>query len=71
MSVPRLLWRALRRLFHEATGALFFSFALFGVVVAWHQWNNPGARWLVWFGIAYAVMMMGFGVVAFRQAYRR
>ncbi len=36
----RVLWRVIRQLFHETTGALFGLFAIFGVVVAWREWKH-------------------------------
>jgi len=70
MRLLRPIWRALRQLFHEATGALFLCFAAFGGLAAMRQWQNPAARWVAWLGMAYAAMMAGFGVAAFRDSRR-
>ena len=70
MGILRLLWRALRQLFHEATGALFLCFGAFGGLAALREWHNPGTRWISWLGIGYAVMMAGFGIGAFRDSRR-
>jgi len=70
MRMLRLIWRALRQLFHEMTGALFLCFAAFGGLAAARQWHNPAAHWVAWLGIIYAVMMAGFGIGAFRDSRR-
>lgn len=66
----KLIWRGLRQLFHEMTGALFLCLAVFGGWAALREWNNPGAHWVAWLGIAYAAMMVGFSVGAFRDSRR-
>jgi hypothetical protein len=45
----RVLWRAARQFFHEAMGALFAIFALYGAVAAWRQWHSKVAAWLLGF----------------------
>jgi hypothetical protein len=70
MTGFRLFWLAVRQVFHETTGAMFFFFAAVGVLCAWRQWHNPVARWVVGLGIGYALMMAAFGVSAFRDARR-
>ncbi len=69
IAMPRL-WRALRQLFHQMTGMLFFCLAAFGAFAALGQWRNPAARWVAWLGIGYALLMVGFGVAALRDAHR-
>jgi len=66
----RVLWRVTRQTFHEATGALFFVFASYGVIAAWRQWRHRPAIWLIGFAIIYALMMVVFGFTAFRRARR-
>jgi len=66
----RAWWRALRQLFHEAMGAFFALFALYGVLAAWRQWKIHSVRWLIGFALLYALMMAAFSVVAFRRARR-
>lgn len=64
----RAWWRVLRQLFHEAMGAIFGMFALYGVLAAWRQWNFHSGHWLIGFAILYAVMMAAFSIFAFRRA---
>jgi glycerol uptake facilitator-like aquaporin len=66
----RVLWRVTRQTFHEATGALFLLFASYGAIAAWKQWQHRPALWLIAFAIVYAVMMIVFGLTAFRRARR-
>jgi len=64
----RACWRALRQLFHEAMGAFFALFALYGALAAWRQWKFHSVKWLVGFALLYALMMAAFSIVAFRRA---
>jgi hypothetical protein len=64
------MWRVARQFFHEATGAMFGFFALYGALAAWRQWRNRPALWLMCFTIAYTVMMAAFAFVSFRRARR-
>ncbi|MGA2898652.1 MAG: hypothetical protein ABSF40_00265 [Candidatus Acidiferrales bacterium] len=66
----RVLWRAARQFFHEAMGALFAIFALYGAVAAWRQWHSKVAAWLLGFALVYAVLMAFFAVTSFRRARR-
>jgi hypothetical protein len=66
----RVVWRAARQLFHEATGAVFALFALYFANVAWRLWHNRPAAWLLGFTIVYAVMMLVFAFTSFRRARR-
>jgi glycerol uptake facilitator-like aquaporin len=60
----------MRQLFHEAMGAFFAVFALYGLLAAWRQWKVGSVRWLIGFAIAYAIMMAAFSFIAFRRARR-
>ena len=68
----RALWRVARQIFHEATGALFCLFALYGAMAAWRAWKyRPGVHsgtWIITFAVLYALMMAAFGFTAFRRA---
>jgi hypothetical protein len=64
------LWRALRQLFHETTGAMFAILAFVALSSAFRAWQNGVARWLVALPIAYAIMMIYFSVTSFRSARR-
>jgi len=64
------LWRALRQLFHETTGAMFAILALITLMSALRAWQNGAARWIVALPVAYALMMIYFSVTSFRNARR-
>jgi hypothetical protein len=66
----RVLWRVTRQVFHEATGALFGIFALYGLLLAWRQWKQRPVLWLVAFAVLYALMMALFAFGAFRKSRR-
>jgi hypothetical protein len=68
--VLRNLWRIARQLFHEATGAFFALFSLYGGWLAWRQWKYHATPWLVAFAIMYALMMGVFAFTSFRRARR-
>lgn len=70
MVTLRAMWRIIRQLFHETTGALFVVFAAYGAFVAWREWKHGPTVWAVGFAIAYAIMMAAFGLAAFRRARR-
>lgn len=70
MGAFRQLWRLARQTFHEAMGAMFLVFAAVGAIAAVRQWHNPAGHWIAWLGAAYAVMMGGFGLSAFRDSRR-
>lgn len=66
----RTLWRAIRQLFHEITGALFATFALSGIFSLWRQWHNQTVRvpWLVGLTCTFTIVMAVFAWMAFRSA---
>ena len=66
----RVIWRAVRELFHEVTGALFFVIALSAVQSAWRAWHRGAGRWLVGVSAGYALLMILFGVLSFRDSKR-
>ena len=66
----KALWRAMRQLFHEATGTFFLLFAAFGGVAAWRSWHRGPPTWPTWFALGYALLMAVFGVTSFRMARR-
>jgi hypothetical protein len=61
----RVVWRAIRQLFHETTGAIFALFALYGGISAWRQWHTRPAAWLLGFTIVYAFTMVCSARAAF------
>lgn len=70
MVTLRVFWRLARQLFHEATGAMFGLFAVYGGFAAWKQWKHRPAIWLVCFAIAYAIAMAAYSFSSFRRARR-
>jgi hypothetical protein len=66
----RVWWRAARQFFHEAVGALFATFALYGAVAVWRQWHTRVAAWLLGFAAVYAITMAVFAFTSFRRARR-
>ena len=66
----RVLWKAARELFHEVTGMLFFLIALSGIQSAWRAWHRGSGQWLVGVSAAYALLMIFFGVISFRDSRR-
>ena len=66
----RVVWRATRQLFHEATGALFAMFAVYGAIAAYREWHSRPTAWLVGFAAVYAVAMLIFAFTSFRRSRR-
>jgi hypothetical protein len=66
----RVLWRAARELFHEVTGAVFFILALAALQASWRAWHYGAARWLVAMSAGYALLMIFFGILSFRDSRR-
>ncbi len=66
----RVIWRAIRQLFHETTGVFFAIFAIYGAVAAWREWKYHPTRWIIGFAIVYALMMAAFAIHAFHRAKR-
>ncbi|MGA9143744.1 MAG: hypothetical protein WB007_08295 [Candidatus Acidiferrales bacterium] len=66
----RALWRVARQVFHETAGAMFIIFAIYGSLMAWRQWKTRPVPWLIGFAVFYALMMVAFAIVSFRQARR-
>ena len=66
----RVIWRAARELFYEVTGVLFFIIALSAVQSAWRAWHRGAGRWLVGVSAGYALLMVLFGMLSFRDSRR-
>jgi hypothetical protein len=64
----RRVWRALRQLFHEVTGAVFAILALAWLNAALRAWTRDVARWLIGLAIAVALLFLFFAVTSFRKA---
>jgi hypothetical protein len=66
----RVLWRAARELFHEVTGAVSFILAVAALQATWRGYHNGAARWLLGMSVGYALLMIFFGVLSFRDSRR-
>jgi hypothetical protein len=66
----RVLWRAARELFHEVTGAVFVILAVAALQATWRSWHRGAAHWLVGMTAGYALLMIFFGVMSFRDSRR-
>jgi len=66
----RSVWRVIRQLFHEVTGAFFLLFAALGGVSAWRHWQRGSALWIFGIDMAFTLMMAAFAFAAFRSARR-
>jgi hypothetical protein len=66
----RVLWRAARELFHEVAGTLFFLIAVSAIQSVWRAWRRGAGEWMVGVGIGYALLMILFGVLSFRDSRR-
>jgi hypothetical protein len=66
----RILWRAARELFHEVTGAVFFILAVAALQAAWRALHRGAGHWLVGMTAGYAVLMIVFGLLSFRDSRR-
>jgi hypothetical protein len=66
----RTLWRALRQLFHETTGAVFFLLALSWASAALRQWLSKSDMWLFVVCVSFALMFGLFGLTSFRSSRR-
>lgn len=64
----RRLWRVLRQLFHEVTGAVFAVLALGWLNAALRAWNRDVARWLIAIAVAVALLFVFFAVTQFSRA---
>jgi hypothetical protein len=64
------LWRAMRQVFHETTGAMFGVLAIAALMSAFRAWQHGSARWIIALPVAYAVLMAYFSVTSFRSARR-
>lgn len=69
-SSLRALWRAARELFYEVTGVIFFAISLSAVQSAWRAWQKGAAHWLIVASLVYALFMVLFGFLSFRDSRR-
>jgi hypothetical protein len=66
----RVVWRATRELFHEVTGTLFFLIAVSAIQSGWRAWQRGAGHLLVGMDAVYAILMILFGVLSFRDSRR-
>ena len=64
------MWRVLRQLFHEMTGAVFAVLALGWANAALRASTRDVARWLMVTAIGVAALMTFFAWTSFRRAQR-
>jgi uncharacterized PurR-regulated membrane protein YhhQ (DUF165 family) len=64
----RRVWRALRQLFHEMTGALFAILAFAWLNSAVRAWSRDVARWLIALTIGVALLFAFFAITSFLRA---
>jgi ABC-type Fe3+ transport system permease subunit len=64
----RRLWRVLKQLFLEVTGAIFAVLALAWLNAAFRAWTRDVAHWLVALPIVVAAIFAFFSVTSFRRA---
>jgi small-conductance mechanosensitive channel len=66
----RRLWRVLKQLFHEVTGAVFAVLALSWLNSAVRAWKNDVAYWLIALAVCVAGLFGFFAVTQFLRARR-
>jgi cell division protein FtsW (lipid II flippase) len=64
----RRMWRALKQLFYEMTGAAFAILALVWLNTAFRAWTRDTAHWLLAVVILVAAIFVFFAVSSFRRA---
>lgn len=62
------MWRALKQLFYEMTGAAFAILALVWLNTAFRAWTRDTAHWLLAVVLAVAAIFVFFAVSSFRRA---
>jgi hypothetical protein len=69
-AMVRGIWRALRQLFHEVTGAFFALLAVLGVAGAWREWKQGSPIPIVMGAALFALWMGYYAVSSFLSARR-
>jgi hypothetical protein len=64
----RRLWRVLKQLFHEVTGAVFAVLALGWLNAAARAWTRDVAHWLIALAVCVAGLFGFFSVTQFLRA---
>jgi hypothetical protein len=66
----RVLWKAIRQVFHETTGAVFFLLSISWAGATLRLWRHGSATWTLVTCGCFSLMLAIFGVTAFRSARR-
>jgi hypothetical protein len=66
----RALWRAVRQVFHETTGTMFFLLAFTWASATLRLWRHGSAAWVWVVCGSFGIMMVIFGLTSFRLARR-
>jgi len=66
----RALWRALRQIFHETTGALFFILAVSWTAATIRFWRHGAHQWVLGVCGGVVLLFVAFGFTSFRSARR-
>jgi len=64
----RRVWKALRQLFHEIIGAIFFVLALLWLQNSFRAWTKDVPKWVAVLSLGFVVMMGAFAWTSFRRA---
>jgi hypothetical protein len=64
----RRLWRTLRQLFHEVTGAMFAVLALAWLNTALRAWTQDVAKWMLGMAGCVIAVFLFFAITSFRRA---
>lgn len=62
------LWRTIKQIFHETTGAMFAILAFGWLNSAFRAWNRDVAHWLIAVAVAVAALFILFSVSSFRRS---
>ena len=64
----RRLWRVLKQLFHEMTGAVFAVLALAWLNAVLRAWTRDVALWLIALALCISALFLFFAVTSFLRA---
>ena len=64
----RRLWRTVKQIFHEVTGAMFAVLAFGWLNSAFRGWTRDVAHWLIALAIVVAGIFVLFAVSSFRRS---
>jgi ABC-type Fe3+ transport system permease subunit len=62
------LWRVLKQLFHELTGATFAVLSLAWFNSAIRAWSRDAADWLIALPVVVGLIFVAFALTSFRRA---